>query len=142
WMTFLTKKYIKKADYVQYVSNEFLQKRYPTDSLQIGCSDVNILPVNSDLINNKYQNFIDKEKVILGTSAAVDIKYKGQAEIIKILPYLNKGNKIYEYHLAGGGDNSRLKDLAHKLGVEDKVKFLGLLDKEGVNKYLEKIDIY
>ncbi|MFV0149463.1 glycosyltransferase [Empedobacter falsenii] len=142
WMTFLTKKHIKKADYVQYVSNDFLQKRYPTDSLQIGCSDVNILPVSSDLINKKYKDFHNKETVILGTSAAVDIKYKGQKEIIKLLPELNKGNKIFEYHLAGGGDNSKLKDLASKLGVEDKVKFLGLLDKEDVNKYLEKIDIY
>lgn len=142
WMTFLTKKYIKKADYVQYVSDVFLQSRYPTNSFQIGCSDVKILSVNNDLINNKYQNFIDKEKVILGTSAAINIKYKGQAEIIKILPNLNKGNTIFEYHLAGGGDNSRLKDLAHKLGVEDKVKFLGLLDSEGVNKYLDKVDIY
>lgn len=142
YVTYLTKKYVQEPDFVQYVSNQFLQSRYPTSKRNIGCSDVKITPVNFEEVKNKYQNYKQKDTIILGTSAAINVKYKGQAEIIKLLPELNKGDKKFEYHLAGGGDKTRLETLAKSLGVADKVKFLGLLDKEGVNNFLDQTDIY
>lgn len=140
YMVYLTNKYVKRADYVMYVSNEFLQSRYPTDKKQIGCSDVTISDVKFN--SSKYLDYNNKELVILGTSAGVDVKFKNQESIIKILPFLNDGSVRFEYHLAGGGDKSRLIKVAKKYNVEDKVKFIGLLDKKGVDDFLDKVDIY
>ena len=39
---FSLKRTLKKSDYALYVSQKFLQKRYPTNGLQIGIGDVRI----------------------------------------------------------------------------------------------------
>lgn len=45
----LNKTTIKKAPNVIYVSEEFLQKRYPTNGKNIGCSDVVLKDINSNV---------------------------------------------------------------------------------------------
>ncbi len=140
YMYIITRINVSKADYVIYVSNQFLQGRYPNQKSNIGCSDVVIQPV--DFNSTKYDGFTQKEKIILGTSGAIDVSYKSQDKVIKLLPYLNQKYNNVEYHLAGGGDNSSLKSVAKECGVEDKVKFLGLLDKNGVNIFLDQLDFY
>ena len=47
---FQLRKYVKKGDYVQYVTNSFLQKRYPTSSFQLGCSDVDIKDLDKKVL--------------------------------------------------------------------------------------------
>jgi len=140
YMFFKTRSNVRRADYVMYVTNDFLQKRYPNYNYNIGCSDVFIK--DHKFNQDKYNNIFNKDKIVLGTLAAIDTKYKSQDEIIKLLPFLNKKFTHVEYHLAGKGDSSFLKSVAKKYGVEDKVKFLGLLDKRGVYNLLDDIDFY
>ena len=44
--------------------------------------------------------------------------------------------------MVGGGDQSKLKQLAIKMDVESQVEFLGQLPHEQVFSWLEQIDIY
>lgn len=140
YMYLKTRINVSMADYVIYVSNKFLQSRYPNKNSNISCSDVVIESVNFK--PNKYNGLGEKSIVIIGTSGAIDVSYKSQDKVIKLLPYLNQKFNNIEYHLAGSGDNAYLKSVAKKYCVEDKVKFLGLLDKDGVNQFLDQLDFY
>ena len=144
-MTLLTKKYIKNAPRVLYVTNEFLQKRYPSNGISIACSDVvleendiNVLNRRLDKIENKEKNGILK----LATVASVELKYKGQEYVIKAIANLKKKNVRFEYYLIGNGNNSRLKEIAKKYNVEQEVHFMGSLRHEQVFEMLDKIDVY
>jgi len=145
FMWYATKKAIKNAPYVVYVTNEYLQGRYPCKGKTIGCSDVSLPTLDKNILRkrlNKIHYTSDNKPVVLGTAAAVNVRYKGQEYVIRAIAKLNKQGYDFEYHLAGGGDNSFLKFVAEKYGVTDKVKFIGSLTHEKIFNYLDDIDIY
>lgn len=145
FMWWATRRAVKNAPYALYVTNEFLQKRYPCVGKIIGCSDVSLPMLDNAILEKriaKIENMINNQPIVIGTSATVNIRYKGQQYIIKAIAKLNKQGYNFEYHLVGGGDNTYLKSIAEKYGVIDKVKFLGLLPHEKVFEYLDSIDIY
>ncbi|WP_432354363.1 glycosyltransferase family 4 protein [Sporosarcina sp. A2] len=145
FMWFFTRKTLKDAPYVVYVTNEFLQRRYPTKGKSIGCSDVVLPKLEKGILKKRLEkiNLLEKRKpIILGTTAAVNVRYKGQEYVIKAISKLNNEGHNFEYHLAGGGDNQYLKNVAKECGVEDKVFFLGALPHVKVFDYLDNIDIY
>lgn len=136
---------IKRAPYAIYVTNEFLQKRYPCKGVSIGCSDVELPHLFSDIIKKrliKIQNMRDDKPIILGTVGAIDVSYKGQEYVIKAISKLNKGGKNFEYYLVGDGDITYLKSISEKYNVQDNVKFLGSIPHEKVFEYLDNTDIY
>jgi len=140
-----TKKAVENAEYVIYVTNGFLQKRYPTKGKNIGCSDVALPKLDDSILNkrlNKINIMSNSNSIVIGTIAAVDVRYKGQEYVIKAISKLNKEGYEFEYHILGGGDNSYLKSVAKKYNVVDKIKFLGSLPHDKVFEYLDNIDIY
>ncbi|USK43968.1 glycosyltransferase family 4 protein [Cytobacillus oceanisediminis] len=145
FMWIFTRKTLKDAPYAVYVTNEFLQSRYPTKGKSIGCSDVVLPRLEKGTLEKRIEkiNLVEKGKpIIIGTTAAVNVRYKGQEYVIKAVSNLNKEGHNFEYHLAGGGDNQYLKSVAKEYGVEDKVFFLGALPHDKVFEYLDNIDIY
>jgi len=145
-MYFKTKKLVEDAKYVVYVTNEFLQKRYPTKGKYVNCSNVALKEFDDNvLVNrlNKIKNMQKNSKIVLGTAAAVDVRYKGQQYVIKALGKLKKqGITNYEYQLVGGGDQTYLKSVAEKCDVIEQVKFLGIMSHDKVFEWLDTIDIY
>jgi len=142
---FKMKKSVKYAPYALYVTNEFLQKRYPSKGKTIGCSDVALPPLDENILTkrlDKIEKMAPDKPIILGTTAAVNVRYKGQQYVIKAISKLNSLGYNFEYHLAGGGDNSYLKKVAKKYKVADRIKFLGSLTHEKVFEFLDDIDIY
>lgn len=142
----ITKRRVKKAPYAIYVTNEFLQRRYPCNGRIIGCSDVALTEFNDNILNkriDKINNLQKDSKLIIGTVAAVDVRYKGQQFVIKAISELKKqGISNVEYHLVGGGDNSYLKNIAKKYGVINEVKFLGPLPHQEIFEFLNNVDLY
>lgn len=139
------KNIIKDAPYVSYVSNNFLQKRYPTKGQQLACSDVVLKEINENVLKERLKKIYNKknnDKIILGTVAAVNVKYKGQQYVIKAISKLNKIGYNFEYQLVGGGNNNYLKKVAKKYKIEDKVIFFGSLQHDEVFEFMKKIDIY
>jgi glycosyltransferase involved in cell wall biosynthesis len=146
YMYFATKKRVKDASFVVYVTNRFLQNRYPCIGESIGCSDVS-LPETDDKVLEKRLAKIDNmsadKPIIIGTVAAVSVRYKGQQYIIKALGKLKKqGINNFEYHLVGTGDQSYLRKIARTYDVLDKIRFIGSLRHEEVFDWLESIDLY
>lgn len=141
-----TKKAVKEAPYVVYVTNEFLQKRYPTNGKNINCSNVALTEFDDKVLCRrleKIESIKKSDKIIIGTTAAINVRFKGQQYIIEALGKLKKqGITKYEYQLVGGGDKSYLESIAKKHDVLEQVKFLGTMPHNKVFEWLETIDLY
>lgn len=141
----IMKKYIRKSKYAIYVTKEFLQNRYPCYCNSINASNVYITELNEEILLKrikKIENYKDDHIYSLATCAAVDVKFKAQEDVIKAISKLKRKGKIFNYYLAGGGDQKYLKKIARKYNVEKQVFFLGNLNNEQINNLLDKIDIY
>ncbi|NDI34869.1 glycosyltransferase family 4 protein [Chengkuizengella sediminis] len=139
------KKIVKSAPYVLYVTNKFLQKRYPTNGTNISCSNVKIEFIDEQVLINridKIHKLKTSNKIILGTAAAIDVKFKGQEYVIEAISKLAKEGYDFEYQLAGNGDDSYLKSIAEKFGVIDKIVFLGAVPQNKIVQWIDNIDIY
>lgn len=149
YMFYKTKEAIKNANYVYYVTDEFLQKRYPTKGKTVSCSNVVLDKVDDNILVQrikKIKTLNPEKKLILGTAAALDTRYKGQEHIICIIEKLVERGYNVEYHLAGGmtstKGNTFLADLAKKHNVEKRVVFCGSLSAEQMLQYYDSLDIY
>lgn len=141
----LMKYYVKNSSYVMYVTEKFLQNRYPSRGLSIGCSDVVIADIDNEILKRrleKIDNSFAKKKLCLGTVAALDVGFKGQQYVIYALKKLKESGLVFEYRLIGGGDPKFLSDLSKKLGVEDCLKIYGSIPHDMVLNELDSIDIY
>lgn len=136
----VTKRQVKEATDVLYVTDVFLQSRYPTRGRQIGCSDVLLDRV--DLSLEKKGIKTREETLILGTAGVLDVRYKGQEFVIEALAELKKLGIRAEYRLAGSGTGNFLRERARALGVEDQVRFCGLLDRASLDLFYKELDIY
>lgn len=138
------KKVVKNANFATYVTEKFLQERYPTNGKETFYSNVALTEFDNKILERRLERISgNKEKLIIGTTAAVDVKYKGQQYIIEALSKLKKqGASSFEYQLVGKGDNSYLKLIAEKYKVSDQVKFLGAMPHDDIFNWLETIDIY
>lgn len=143
-ITAKTKKEVNRAENVIYVTNKYLQERYPNFNNNIAISNVECIPVdNIDVRILNYQNFSTSNRIILGTAGAL-LPFKGQRYVIKAMDLLRqKGINNVLYRLAGeGSDKKNLLKLAKDLNLEDKVEFCGALSSNQMNDFYDSIDIY
>ena len=144
YMFIKMKHIVKNADYAIYVTNEFLQKRYPRKGKSIAASNVLIANSSNDIYEKriKYINNTGKDCIKLMTTAAVDVRSKGQQYVIKSIPILNRIGIKVEYNIVGEGNDSYLRNLSKKYNVDNQIVFHGRLALEEVLNMLDNIDIY
>lgn len=144
FMMLKNKQLIKRADYVLYVTKEFLQYRYPSYGKTLGCSDVEIIEIDDCIEAKRIEKIKKKESILkIGTVAAIDVPYKGQEYVIRALGELKKrGCLRYEYYLVGNGKSKRLEEIARDCNVTEAVHFLGGMPHEKVFEWLDSIDLY
>ncbi len=144
YMFFKMKRVVYNADYALYVTSEFLQKRYPCKNPSVGVSDVWLEDVDDSVLKKRLDKIekSDFKEITLMTTAAVNVRYKGQEFVIKAIPQLNRAGIRVKYMLVGGGDDSYLCALAKKYNVEDQVEFLGRRPLSEVFELVERADIY
>lgn len=144
-MWFKTRKSTKSADYVLYVTQQFLQRRYPTNGINIGCSDVELIDNKDNILESRLES-IDKKaensEFILGTLASLNTKFKGQQYVMEAIAKLKSDGKKIKYRLAGGGDASYLHSVAKKLDIEDLIIWDGLVPHKDVFDWFAKLDLY
>lgn len=138
------RKVMKKVPYAMYVTQEFLQKRYPCQGITIGCSNVTMPPLDKNVLSSRLEKIKtnDIKKLKLVTLAAVNVRYKGQYDVIKAISLLRKQGYDLQYYLLGGGDNTYLRGIAEKYGVARNVHFLGMRSHEEVFSILDEMDVY
>ncbi len=140
----MTRKVTWHADYALYVTNEFLQKRYPCRNPSVAASNVQLMEGSDEILTRRlfWIQSCDVRRLCIMTTAAVDVRYKGQEYVIKAIPLLNEAGIRVRYLLVGGGDPSYLKEIARKCGVEDQVEFAGRKPLPEVLSLLDMADIY
>ena len=142
---FNMKRTVWEANYVIYVTCQFLQNRYPTAGKNIGCSDVVIEENNENICLKRKERFTylnKSDKIKVATIGSLDVSYKGQRYIIRALKTLLQDGWNYHYYLIGGGEGKALLKLAKELGVEDHIHYLGVLKHSDINECLMSMDIY
>ena len=72
----MTKKVTWNADYALYVTNEFLQKRYPCKHPSVAASNVQLTEISEDILAKRFEriNNSDMKNLCLMTTAAVDVQ--------------------------------------------------------------------
>lgn len=144
FMLFAVKKALWNADYALYVTETFLQKRYPCKNKTVGVSDVVIDEISDEICQKRNEKIsrCDLRNITLMTSGAVNVWYKGQHFVIRAIPLLNQMGIRVKYYCVGQGDPAYLKKVAKKCGVEDQVVFTGPVSHDEVFKFLDRCDIY
>lgn len=138
------KRLMKNVKYGVYVTNEALQKRYPCKGEMLGCSDVELMPSDDKLLENRILK-IQKHtgRIVLGTAAFLDVGWKGQEYVIRAMGELkNRGLNNFKYEMIGNGSGDKLRKLIAELHLEDCVSILGAKPHSEVFSWLDSIDIY
>lgn len=142
YMCLMTKHQVKKATDVLYVTNEFLQRRYPTKGRQIGCSDVELQHDGKGVICRKSESEKNEKKLVIGTVGKIDLKYKGHATVIKAVKAMKEKGYDVQYQIVGPGDKSYLENCAMACDVADNVVFTGSMGHDKIFEWLGTIDVY
>ena len=145
FMYLYTKNILKNSPNTIYVTNKFLQRRYPSKGKQISCSDVNI-DIEDIALEKRIKkiNNMNQDEINLGTIGTLNMKYKGYDTVIKTISNLNKsGNKKYYYKIIGAGDKSWIEYNIKKYDLEKYVKIFDAVSHDEIKKWLdEEVDIY
>lgn len=144
YMFFGMRKTVREADFALYVTNEFLQKRYPCKCESVSVSNVRVENIDEAFLTNRLERIKNTDYKTLNfvTTAAIDVRYKGQEYVIKAIPMLNKIGIRVKYRLIGGNDPTYLTEVAKKHGVLDQVEFMGRRSLDDVFEIIDNSDIY
>lgn len=134
------------APFVLYVTNEWLQKRYPTRGETISASNVVIHPADAqqlELRRQRLKQLATGAHPVIGTIASLSTASKGiQTALASIASLQSRGIQL-EYRILGAGDPTRWKKQAHSLGIDALVHFDGTRPAgAAVAAWLDGIDIY
>lgn len=142
---FNTKKTIRNSNYVVYVTEKYLQKKYPTNGVSIGLSDVVLEDYDESAAIRKKCFFEDKKDlkhIDLMSIGAIDVRYKGHADVLRAMSLLVKEGYDIHYWLIGGGSDHYIKTIAEKYSLESRLHLMGALPHEEIFQTFESIDIY
>ena len=141
---FKMKSIVKSSLYSLYVTEKFLQRRYPanTSAKVINVSNVELLDSNEELLNRRLRKINEKNNIkIFGSIGSLATNYKGIHLAIKALSLCSFD---FEYRILGEGVYTDVyKKLAKDLNISNKIKFQGILGKrEKVFEWLDNLDVY
>lgn len=144
WAELQARMIIKNASYVTYVTDKWLQEKYPTDGEVASISDVVIQNVSEDVLMRRkieIESRKPSDKWVIGTAAGLMTKLKGQQFVIEAISLLKDKIDI-RYELAGAGDPSYLISVAERFNVTDKLIIKGELNHEEILKWMDSLDTY
>lgn len=139
------KKKIFNAKYAMYVTENYLQNKYPTKGLQAFCSNVELSKVDEVNLENrliKIDSEKDKKKLIIGQISSLNPSYKGIDTAIIALSKIKETIPDFEYRILGDGDKGKWARLAKEYNLEKNIFFDGTLPRQKVNLWLDQLDIY
>lgn len=139
------KKMVAKSPFSLYVTESFLQKRYPCLNGQtVFCSNVEIPSVDDAVLVQRLEK-IKKPHVVLifGLIGNYSSEYKGIDVAIRALALADKELPKWQLQVLGTGNSKKYQELAQQLGIGSKVNFIGSLPSgQPVFDWLDFVDIY
>ena len=136
------RKEIKHAPYVMYVTQEALQKRYPTNGVKIGCSDVEILEDSEEALNKRLKRIENLKTLTVGTIGNLNTKLKGQKYVVQAIKSLKDKGINMKYRMLGRGENKEILNYIKENALEENILFDGSIPHERIYEWLDDIDIY
>ncbi len=139
------RKIVSSSKWVSYVTQEFLQKRYPANrfATTLSAPNVNLPFISKDVLNKKLETTKNNECLTFGTIGSLVGGFKGIDVAIKALKLASPHIPKFRYRILGGGDGNNLKQLAIKNNLESSIEFDGTLPAgDPVFEWLGGIDIY
>lgn len=138
---------LREVPHAIYVTERFLQHRYPCPGETLACSNVELMPFDESVLSRrlgKIESEPQKTSVKIVTTATIDVPFKNQEDVIAAMSELKKrgAGKEIHYYLIGPGDKTRLASVARHYGLENNVHFLGKKSHEDVFAILDSADIY
>ncbi len=146
YATLELKKLVKKSRFALYVTESFLQTRYPAhkEAVTTFCSNVEIPNVDSSVLANRLVKISSRsveQPLVFGQIANYSSKYKGIDVAMKALKAADLPS--WQLKVLGNGDAGYYQNIAEQLGVADKVHFVGSLPSGSpVFEWVDSIDIY
>lgn len=143
---------VRHADAVMYVTENFLQDRYPTEGLMESASNVEIAAPPEYVINQRLERIkSDPGCLNIGMIGNFGSGLKGLNVAIEALGLVEKQRKLerdpsipdFKFKILGQGMPALWKGLIKAQDLEGKVEFCGTISggKE-VLEWLDEIDIY
>ena len=129
----------QRAIAVLFVTNETLQRKYPTRGKVYSASDV----VLDDAAFWRRPPRESSMPFTLVTVGALDQPYKGTSVLLDAVAHLQRRSVTVRLRIVGSGRlMPALRERARTLGLESKVEFLGQLDSTGVRRALDAADVF
>jgi glycosyltransferase involved in cell wall biosynthesis len=134
----------RHADFVIYVSREFLQRRYPTRGRAEAASNVEIDPARPDVLEARLRRIARPPGLLtLGLIGAVDHNLKGIGTALAALGLARAELPEFRFRVLGKGDPQRWSSEIARAGLAARVEFCGTLPSgEPVLRWLDEIDVY
>lgn len=139
---FKTRKIVRNALSSIYVTQFFLQNRYPNINITNYASNVQLTDVSISNLNNHIDLIENSNGIInIGMIGDLNTKFKGYDIALKAMSILKRFNFVF--HLVGGGDQTYIRSLVKKYNLEDKVNIIGRLQSgDKIFSFLDSLDIY
>lgn len=138
--TFKLKRACKNAFAVRYVTQDALQKRYPTSGREFVASNVSISESDFSPFPKLHKDNKTYRLVFVGS---LNQLYKGPDVLIKSLSLCIKNGLNLRLAILGGGKyENHLKLLAKSMGVEKNIEFTGMVTRDKVFEYLDQSDLF
>jgi glycosyltransferase involved in cell wall biosynthesis len=142
----LNRHYIRKAPFALYVSEKFLQRRYPCGGETVGCSNVMIEAPSADILDERLARIgagHAGRPVRLGLVGSLDVSFKGHETAIRALRVLKDSAVDARLCCLGPGDATRWRSLATALEVDDRIEFCGTRPAGGaVLEWMSGLDVF
>lgn len=139
----LQKRSIKNADIAVYITQSYLQNKYPTRGKAY--SGVSNVVVDDKLFEDvKFnKNSSLNSPVKIGMVGSTYVQYKGHFLAIDTIRNLKDKGFNVQLQLVGQGMNEKLSNYIIQKGVEKEIKYVGLLSSENqMDNWYRQLDMY
>lgn len=139
-----TRRLVWRAPVVAYVTEQFLQQRYPTNGYQVVCSNVEIGPPEAGLLERRMRRIsADRAHVYIGTIGSPDQYYKGIDVALEAVRQLLPTFPRIRYRILGKVNEAAWVRRLRQMGLEGHVELHHTrATGRAVWDWLDDIDLY
>ncbi len=135
-------KTVWNAPFALYITENELQKLYPSKGIQVACSNTELPDFSDELIIEERKSRDLTKKVVFGMIGSLDSHYKGLDVAIRALRRSKEHLPPFEFRVLGSGVSSKWMAIAEENGLKNEVVFCGTKPANEVFDWLAEIDIY
>ena len=133
----------RNAFAVSYVTESFLQKRYPPGVFSF-CTHYSSIDLSPSFFTAKRRASLNKKYPVLVNCAMMQKRIKGQDIFLKTIFLLKQNGLLANGILIGSGDHlTFFKDLSKNLQIQRQIRFVGLLPSGSrISRIMDQADFY